>query len=140
MAKPTSTIPQPPDEGQVRRLLAVARDQRFLLAASSLVETPAEWERALTDPAAWLRSRGLELPDECSVRLTKQLSTSKPLGREITGMPDPDWIPFVIRQLNCRTFWLPKRNDQDKIVGYEEVTICFGFEITPTAPPGGPLG
>jgi hypothetical protein len=140
METPTSKIPQGPGEQQARKLLALARDQRFPLAASGLVETPEEWERALTDPAGWLRSRGLELPEDCSVRLTKQLSTSKPLGPEIAGKPDPDWIPFEIRQVYCRTFWLPKKNAEGNIEGYEQVTICFGFEIVPTPPPGGPLG
>jgi hypothetical protein len=140
MASATSKASRPPREEQTRNLLALARDPRFQAAVSSLVETPEEWEGALTDPAGWLRARGLELPQDLAVRLTKDLSISKPLGPEIAGKPDPDWIPFAIREINCRTFWLPKRNDQGKIVGYEEVRICFGFEIAPTPIPGGPLG
>jgi len=140
MAKQPPKNSRPAGEEQARRLFALAGDQRFPAAVSSLVDAPEDWDRALTDPAAWLRARGVELPHDLAVRLTKELSISRPSGAEITGMPDPDWIPFSIRQVNCRTFWLPKKNDQGEIVGYENVEICFGFEFVPNPIPGGPIG
>jgi hypothetical protein len=129
-----------PGEEQGRALLALARDRRFQAAVSGLVDTPAEWDRALADPAGWLRARDSEVPQQVAARWTKALTISKPPGPEIAAKPGPDWIPFAIRQVNCRTFWVPEKDDDGKIVGYEEVTVCLGLELVPSPVPGGAIG
>jgi hypothetical protein len=129
-----------PNEEQIQGLLALSRDERFQTSTSSLMDAPEEWDKAMTDPSAWLRNRGLELPEDLTVEIIRQLSTSKPLDLTNIGMPGPDWMPFSIEQFHCRTYYLAKKDEEGKIKGYEEVTICFEFRVVSNPIPGGPLG
>jgi hypothetical protein len=129
-----------PDEEQTQGLLALARDERFQTSVTSLMDTPEEWDKAMTDPSTWLRNRGLELPEDMTVEIVRQISTTKPIDPANIGMPGPDWMPFTIQQFHCRTYYLAKKDEEGKIKGYEEVTICFEFKIVPNPIPGGPLG
>lgn len=129
-----------PNEEQIHGLLALARDEKFQTSVSSLIDTPEEWDKAMIDPSAWLRTHGVELPEELTVEIIKQLSTSKPMDLANIGMPGPDWMPFTIEQFNCRTFYLATKDEEGKIKGYEEVTICFDFKVVLHPIPGGPIG
>jgi len=93
----------------------------------------------MTDPAAWMREQGLKLPKGMQALMTKEISFSKPINPLDIGMPGPDWFPFNIKFTNCRTYWVAIRDDQGRITGYHEETICFGFELMFNPLPG-PLG
>ena len=139
MKKRKSKDLRPPDEEQIQSLLSLSRDERFQTTISSLIDTPEEWDKAMSDPSAWLRTRGLELPEDLTVEIIKQLSTSKPMDPANIGMPGPDWMPFTIEQFNCRTYYLPTKDEEGRIMGYEEVTICLEFKLMPNRIPGGPI-
>lgn len=140
MNERNSKVSRFPNEDQGRSILALSRDQGFQTALFTLIDTPEEWDIAMTDPAAWLRTHGLEVPEDLTVDITKQLSTSKPMDLGNIGMPDPDWLPFNLELFNCRTFLVPVKDEEGRIKGYEAVTTCFGFKIIPNVIPGGPIG
>jgi hypothetical protein len=83
------------------------------------------WAQAHEDPAEFLRSQGVELPKDLFIQF---------IGDPY--MPVPDFEFFTIHMFNCRRMWVKKKDD----VGYEEVEVCFGFEIVTHPIPGGPIG
>ena len=121
-------------------MVAFGSDPKLRSAAASLADAPDEWDRAMADPRAWLRAKGVHVPDGLRIEFVSELSTSTPLPPRGLGNPGPDWVPFSIRQFNCRKYWLPKKDDKGRIISYEEVSICFGFSIVPEQIPGGPRG
>ena len=59
--------------------------------------------------------------------------------RRNVGRPVPDWQFVTIRLTRCRTVVVATHDDDGKITGYEEVEVCFGFEIVQHPLPGGPI-
>jgi hypothetical protein len=79
--------------------------------------------KANDDPRGVLAQFGVDVPRGLDVRL---------LG---LSMPGPGWEPWSIRLTNCRSYWV-----RNKETGkWEQVEVCFGWEIVPGRPPG-PLG
>ena len=140
MRKKNSKHSRLPNDDQSSRLLELSRNQRLQAAILQLMDTPEAWDRAMTDPSAWLRTRDLELPEDLTVEMTKQLSTSKPIDLGNIGLPGPDWFPFSVELFNCRTFLVPVKDEDGRIKEYEAVTVCFGLKIIPNEIPGGPIG
>ena len=136
------TPPEPglmPSLEQARQMTAFGANPELQHAVSVLANAPQDWERAMTDPATWLKARGIAVPDNLRVEFISEISTPMPLPSGPLGMPGPDWVPFTIQQFNCRKYLLPKRPAVGPVT-YEEVTICFGFRIVATPVPGGPRG
>jgi hypothetical protein len=123
---------------EVREMVGLGSDPKLRSAAALLADAPDEWDRAMADPHAWLRAKGIRVPECVRFEFVREQSASMPLPPG--PIPDPEWVPFMIRQFNCRTYWVPKKDDQGRVTGYEEVSICFGFRIVPAHIPGGPRG
>ena len=85
------------------------------------------WAEASREPAGFLRSRGIDVPEGLDITF---------LDDPFRGRPVPDFDFFTIRLFNCRKYWVKKQDEP----GYEEVEVCFGFEIVPNPVPGGPIG
>ena len=83
------------------------------------------WAKAQENADKYVRSQGLELPEGFHIQF---------LGDPY--YPGPDFELFTIQLFNCRRMWVKKRNAP----GYEQVEVCFGFELVPHVIPGGPLG
>jgi hypothetical protein len=73
--------------------------------------------RARLDRGEAVNELGLDLPNGLDLRFFERRAVLKPV---------PDIDRFSIRLFNCRTYWVKK----DDGPGYEEVEICFGFEIS----------
>jgi hypothetical protein len=93
----------------------------------------------MADPAAWMREQGIKMPRGMQAIMTKDISVSQPVDPTTIGMPGPDWYPYNIKFTNCRTYWVATRDEDGKIVGYHDETICFGFELILGQQPG-PFG
>lgn len=104
----------------------LSRSRQLQLAFLEAMQDQDSWTRAQRSPEEWLRAHGVELPGSLSVRFLD--------GPEL-GRPVPEFEAFNIVLKNCRTVWLKKIEE----AGYEEVTICFGIEITPNVSPRDPL-
>jgi hypothetical protein len=92
-------------------------------------------ETALTAPREFLAGAGVNLLDYLEVVIFRGRHEISP----VFGKFGPDFEFFSIRQFDCHTYWLPKVDEEGKIVGYEEQEFCWGFEITPKFLPGGPI-
>ena len=131
--------PRLPNEEQIQSLMGFARNEGVQTSMARLMDTPEEWDQAMTDPAAWLQAQGLEVPEGLSAAITKEITISKPLDPGTLGMPGPDWFPYEIRFTNCRTFLVETKDNEGKITGYHIETVCFGMEIVWNRQPG-PVG
>jgi len=123
---------QPPelsDELQklVDRAAQVSDDPELFRAFNEAMRDPELWAEASREPAGFLRSRGIDLPEGLDITF---------LDDPFRGRPVPDYEFFTIRLFNCRKYWVKKRDEP----GYEEVEFCRGFEIVPNPVPGGPIG
>lgn len=128
-----------PGEEQIQSLMEFARNERVQTSMPTLMETPEDWENAMADPSAWLAGQGLEVPEGYSAVITKDISIPRPVDPATLGMPGPDWLPYNIRFTHCRTYWVPVRDEQGKLIEYREETICFGIEFLYNRQPG-PVG
>ena len=128
--------PRLPNEEQIQNLMEFARNERVQTSMAGLMDTPEEWDRAMTDPAAWLQAQGLEIPEGLSAVITKDITISKPVDPGTLGMPGPDWVPYEVRFTNCRTFVVENRDSEGKITGYHTETVCFEIEIVWNRQPG----
>jgi len=103
-----------------------AEQSELLHATAEVASDRSAWEEANRDPAAFLRKRGIHIPDELTLR---------PIPMRGFGKPAPDWEPFTLTLTNCRTIVVI---DDDGKKDTEEV--CFGWQIVPNSIPGGPIG
>ena len=83
----------------------------------------------------FLAAAGVQLPDHLDIVIVRGRHELPP----VLGKFGPDFEFFSIRQFDCRTYRVAKVDEEGKIVGYEEVEICRGFEITPRFCPRGPI-
>lgn len=109
---------------QMSRAEDFAGDAKLLGAAGAAFRDEDAFRQAEADAAGFLRERGVEIPDGLDVRFL----------RDPFEYPGPDYEFFTIRFTRCRTYWVKKQNAP----GYEQVTVCFGFEIIPH--PISPIG
>jgi hypothetical protein len=115
-----------PTELQERanRAEALALDPKLLALAWSPGIIGSRY--AMRDGNALLKENGIEVPDGLTVRFRASDELSQ---------PGPDWYPYTVRMFMCRKYWLQRPGEKP-----EEVSICWGFEIVETRPPGGPIG
>lgn len=128
-----------PGEEKIQSLMEFARNEGVQTSMATLMDRPEEWDNAMADPAIWLAAQGLEVPEGFSAVITKDISLTEPVDPANIGMPGPDWVPYEIRFTNCRTYWVPVRDNQGKIIKLREETVCFGIEIVMNRQPG-PVG
>ena len=128
-----------PGEEQIQSLMEFARNEAVQSSMATLMDRPEEWDGAMTDPASWLAAQGLEVPEGFSAVITKEISFPEPVDPVDIGMPGPDWLPYHIEFTNCRTYWIPVRDEQGKLIKYSKETVCFGIEIIYNRQPG-PIG
>ena len=128
-----------PTEEQTQNLMEFARNERVQTSMAALMETPEEWDNAMLDPSAWLAGQGLEVPEGFSAVITKDISFPEPVVPVDIGMPGPDWQPYHIEFTNCRTYWIPVRDERGKLIKYSQETVCFGIEFIYNRQPG-PVG
>ena len=121
--------PRLPGAEQIQNLMEFARNERVLTSIATLIDRPEEWDNAMTDSASWLAVQGLEIPAEFSAVITKSISFPEPVDTVDIGMPGLDWLPYNIEFTNCRTYWIPVRDDQGKLIKYNKETVCFGIEF-----------
>jgi hypothetical protein len=94
---------------------------------SGLLDDTELRARAERDPAVVLREAGIRLPKALGIKFAKQPKASRPV---------PGYEFFSIRLTRCRTVWVADEPGGKP----KEQTVCFGFEIVPNPPPGGPIG
>jgi hypothetical protein len=114
----------------------VAGDRRLQEALDAMARDPAQARLALTAPREFAAEFGVEVPENLDISFLRP-----PIGTPrdtLGGKYLPDFEFFTIRQFNCRTWWVPTKDEDGKTVGYEQVTICLGFEIIPKFLPRGP--
>lgn len=109
------------------RAAQFSEDPELFSALTEATHDPELWAQATREPGEFLRSRRIELPEGLEIKF---------LDDPLRGRPVPDYEFFTIRLFNCRKFWVKKRGEP----GYEDVEVCFGFEIVPNPVPGGPIG
>jgi hypothetical protein len=111
----------------IERAEALAGSEAVTRFAAACWQDPKVGVRFEEQPADTLAEFGIELPDELEL---------VPLGTGSLGKPGPDFTPFEIRFSRCRTVVV-----RDRETGrLKTETVCFGFEIVPKLPPGGPIG
>jgi hypothetical protein len=110
------TLPAPLDALE-KRAARFAESAEFTEAFTAATKNAKTWEKAVADPRAFFERREVKIPRGLEVRL----------GVPEMRMPAPGMETFRIVMTRCRTYWVKKRNAP----GYEQVTICFGFEIVP---------
>jgi len=114
----------------------LSQDRRLRGAVAGLFQGDERAvETALTAPREFLAGAGVNLPDHLEVVIFRGRHEIPP----VFGKFGPAFEFFSIRQFDCHTYWLPKVDEEGKIVGYEEQEFCWGFEITPKFLPGGPI-
>jgi hypothetical protein len=114
----------------------LSQDRRLRGAVAGLFKgDPTQVETALTAPRDFLAAAGVQLPDHLDIVIVRGRHELPP----VLGKFGPDFEFFSFRQFDCRTYWVAKKDDEGKIVGYEEQEICWGFELTPKFIPGGPI-
>jgi hypothetical protein len=116
------------DEQALRLSDELERAYELAVQLAENAELQAVFEQAARDPELRLQlaesatkaldARGVRVPEEIDVNF---------LERRVLVRPVPDVERFAIRLTNCRTYWVRKEDD----AGYEEVQVCFGFEIVP---------
>lgn len=104
-------------EERARRAEALADDPAVHQAFQLALRDPDTVISKDADANAFLESQGVEIPQGLAFRFIRGLQE----------MPGPDYEFFSIRFTRCRRYWLKKRDG----AGYEQVEICFGFEIVP---------
>ena len=100
-----------------------SESEKFLASFFAATHDPNLWQEAKNDPGEFLRLRHVKVPERLKV-----VFTEKPDPR----MPTHDHESFKIRFFNCRNYWVRKEDRQ----GYEQVQVCYGFELVPD--PTGP--
>ena len=115
------------------------RNEGAQTSMATLMDRPDEWDNAMADPANWLAAQGLEVPEGFSAVITKEISIEESVDPATLGMPGPGWLPYKIEFTNCRTYWIPVRDEQGKLIKYSKETICFGIEFIYNRQPG-PVG
>jgi hypothetical protein len=110
------TLPAPLDALETRAA-RFAESAEFMEAFAAATKSAKSWESAVADPRAYLVRREVKVPRGLEVRF----------GVPDIKMPAPGMETFRIVMTRCRTYWVKKRNG----IGFEQVTICFGFEIIP---------
>jgi hypothetical protein len=131
---------EPNDGGpRARDLLRQARtfteDPRFVGALGGAGLDPDRRARALKDPASFLKEAGLTLPDGLALDLFEHPPRHFPI---------PDWYPFMIELINCRTVYVHECEDDPnsptgrscKVNQYE---LCLGYRVYPYRWPRGPI-
>lgn len=94
-----------------------SESEKFLTCFFAATRDAESWQQAQADPQGYLRGVGIPLPKGLKIGFFEKPNLQ---------MPGPDYESFSVRLFNCRTLWLPKSDHK----GYEQVQICFGFEIT----------
>ena len=110
---------------QMNRAVELRNNPGLSKAFNAATQDRDLWEKARENPGEFLRSQGIELPDDLFIHF---------IGDPY--YPVPDFEFFTVHQFNCRTFWVKKKDG----IGYESVEVCFGFEIMTHPIPGGPIG
>ena len=114
----------------------LSQDRRLRGAVAGLFKGDrSAVETALTAPREFLAAAGVQLPDHLDIVIVRGPHELPP----VLGKFVPDFELFSFRQFDCRTYWVAKKDDDGKIVGYEAQEICWGFELTPKFLPGGPI-
>ena len=116
-------------EDQIQSLIEFARDERVKTSIASLMDMPEEGDNAMTDPAVWLATQGVEVPEGFSAVITKDISISKPVDPASLGVPGPHWIPYDLRFTSCRTYVVATKDGEGKTTGYHTETVCLGIEV-----------
>jgi hypothetical protein len=110
----------------LKRAELLSNDTKFLAAVDYAAGNEQARNEAINDSSQYLKNQGVVVPKNLLVTFINK--PSKPL-------PPPDQPLFLIRLFNCKSFWLPKKNQP----GHEQVEICFGYEIRPSIVVGGPI-
>jgi hypothetical protein len=114
----------------------IAQDRRLRSAIAGLARADTGTVRtALTAPREFLAGAGVQVPGHLEVTIIR----GDPVRPAVPARFGPDFEFFSLRQLDCRTYWVAKKDENGNVVGYEEQEICWGFEITPRFLPGGPI-
>jgi hypothetical protein len=95
----------------------LAGDERLMKAFNIALRDEDVWRRAEESAERYLEEQGVGVPDGLQVRFL----------RDPMQYPGPDYEFFIIRMFRCRSYWVKKKNAP----GYEQVTVCLGFEIVP---------
>jgi hypothetical protein len=98
-----------------------AVDDSLMKAFKSALARPSLRNRAVENANSFLERYDVRVPKGLQIEF-RTVPSKNPLG-----LPGPDFMPFVIRLFNCRTYWVKKKDG----IGFEQVTVCFGFEIRP---------
>ena len=115
MEKPEGLSPELAE--QMARAEELAADADLLRAFDAASRDETAWRKAEESPEDFLREFGVSIPEELQVKFVLNPS----------GYPAPDFEYWTIRFTRCRTYWVKKKNAP----GYEQQTICFGFEFVP---------
>ena len=100
------------------RAARFAESPELVRALGQVAADPRLWREAGENPARFLESQGVRVPDGLGLEF---------LDDPFRGRPTPDYEFFSFRLFNCRTYWVKKQEGG----GYEKVEICRGFEIVP---------
>lgn len=116
------------------RAARLAEEPGLRDAVRRMAEDPRQARIGLTAPHELAAEFGVEVPADLRLDFTRP-----PIGpREPIGKYVRDFEFFIIRQLDCRTYWRETRDEDGTVTGIEEVNVCFGVEITPKYLPHGP--
>jgi hypothetical protein len=130
-------LDQPGELGQLTaRAELLAGDVRLREAVAAMGRDPRLARVALTAPREFAGEFGVEVPEDLTLTFVRPEpgGPRDPFGGKFV----PDFEFIVIRQFDCRTFNVPDRDEDGKIVGWHLQTVCFGFEITPKFLPRAP--
>jgi len=119
-------------DGMRRKAEQFAADARTQSAMQDALGNRRAAAEAIEDPIAFLSGRGATLPDGLTIEA---------FDRTPRTIPGPDFVPFLIELVNCRTYWV--RECQDTVDGvkctWKEQAVCFGIRILPRFLPPFPV-
>ena len=100
-----------------------ATEPRTVAAIQGGLTKPEQIRSAMKDPAGFLASYGVKIPQSLEVEFA---------DREPRTLPGPDWFPFIFEFFNCRTYWVRECDDQvPPLCKFRQESVCFGFRIYP---------
>lgn len=85
----------------------------------------------INNPRAFLKDRGMSVPEGLNVTFFTRPSSSR---------PTPDWTPFIVEFTNCHTVWVRECHGSPRKCEYRKEQICFGWRVYPNPVQPGPFG
>lgn len=108
------------------KAVTLSNNARLLKSCNTAIADEKARQKAVADPAAFLRSETIAVPEGLKVLFFE---------RPPRHLPTPDWVPFTVEFFNCRKSWKIECDRNGENCEVKEYEVCFGFRIIPIPVP-----